>query len=194
MTPSDAGFRPRRRLGGEGGPRQAGRLAAAALGMTTIGDVMTRTTKILAFMPLLLLAAQPALAAEPAGATRTGGFAGIQLRLSLDPGKRAAPTARLRLGLSHHRSDLRGSAQVRDGGAIELGLTRLGRPDLYVGGHSFADLRQRFRLAPAATVLVIAGGAAVGALAVNELTDDEMNRYQCFLPEKELCGTPPSGG
>ena len=149
---------------------------------------MKGMTKILAAASLAVLGAQPALAAEPAGsgATRTSAFAGVQLRLGLGETKRVAPTARLRLGLTHNSADYRSGAWARDGGGLELGLTKLGRPDLYVGGQSVRGLRQRLGLAPAATALIVVGGAAVGALAVSQM-DEDLHKKQCLLPEKELC-------
>ena len=151
---------------------------------------MKATRTIIAALPLAMLLSQPALAAEPAGSggtTHTGAFAGIQLRMNLGQSKRTAPTARLRLGMTHHVGDLRSGTRALDGGAIELGLTRLGRPDLFVGGQSVRGIRQRYGLAPLATALVVVGGAAVSAFAVSELADEDLYKKQCLLPEKELC-------
>lgn len=133
----------------------------------------------------MALWAQPATAAEDFTASGyaqrdTAGFAGINIRLA---GKRAAPVARIALGVHHHAGPDRPSPALR-ASTLELGFSRLGKPDLYVAGQRMTKIDGRLGLTPVVAALAV-GGLAVAALAISELSDPD--KEQCLLPEKELC-------
>ncbi|HEX9931395.1 MAG TPA: hypothetical protein VGB08_00970, partial [Allosphingosinicella sp.] len=148
--------------------------------------------------PLAMLAAQPALAADDfrelgAAGSRRAGFAGIQLRMSLGEDRPAPPTARLALGVTHYGAT---GATLQRGSftpTLELGLTRTGRADLHVAGQRLTDVQRRLGIAPVAAAIVgiAAAGAAVMVVAASSGDDeDDLDKVQCFIPEKELCGKP----
>lgn len=149
---------------------------------------------VMALAALAATTAAPALAAEDSlrfgtESVRTAAFAGVTFRLSLD-GERRTPVARLRLGMTRYD----GSGRMlpdRSGGALELGLSPQGRADLYFGRERLGDLQQRLGIAPAAAAAAAVAAVAVGAVAVSELSEND--RYQCLLPEQELCGDPDGG-
>ena len=154
---------------------------------------MRARTTLPAAAALLMLAAQPASAADlvdDPGASRmqTGAFAGVRFRIGFGERRPEPPTARLSLGMTHFRGDGRAEIRSLPGSTLELGITRRGRADLYIGGQRLQAIQHRFGLAPIATAVLVAGSLAAGGLAVAELAEEEdLDRVQCFLPEKELC-------
>ena len=153
---------------------------------------MKARTTLPAAAALLMLAAQPASAADlvddpGASQMHTGAFAGVRFRVGFGERRPDPPTARLSLGMTHFRGDGRAEIRSLPGSTLELGITRRGRADLYVGGQRLQAIQQRFGLAPFATAVLVVGSLAAGGLAVSELTDEDLDRVQCFLPEKELC-------
>jgi hypothetical protein len=143
---------------------------------------------------LLMLAAQPALAADLTGGdhgaieTRGAAFAGLRLRMSIGERRPEPPSARLALGMTYLQSDGRSMVQARSGSTLELGLTGRGSPDLYLSGQRLSAIQHRLGLAPVATALLVVGSVAASGLAVSQLTEEEeLNREQCLLPERELC-------
>ena len=114
------------------------------------------------------LVAAPAAAADIDGrqlaGDRGGAFVGATFRLPLGGGERErAERPRLAIGLSHvqERSDMTGRIDRQVTPALELGLAE-GRPLLLVAGQRpTGDADRRHGLAPGATLLGIAGIAAV---------------------------------
>lgn len=130
----------------------------------------------LAAMPI----ATPCRAADimPTNYYREGkpaAFAGAIVRLELDGRRRAKPTARLQLGMIGRSQEAAlsstGTRNARAG--LELGLTSVGRPDLYVGGQPVGQMRERLNLqgSTGTTVAIIFGVAllAVGVLVITNL-------------------------
>ena len=120
------------------------------------------------------LSAQPCLAAADFRdnqnlVSRSGAFAGLGIRMALERGRIAAPTARLKLGMSHSLVDASSGAPVRvaPASSLELGFTGKAKPRLFVGGQSLADMKQRlgFRGSTGTILLIVAGVAAAGAAA-----------------------------
>ena len=152
---------------------------------------MKRIFMLALVAPVTLFAAQPALGMERFGegatASHRGGFAGLQLKLNLGSNGRAVPTARLTMGVTHYSA----SGNLLQRGnympTAELGFSRRGGPEVYVAGLRLSDVQARAGIAPVAAVVAGIAAVGVGVLAVSAL-DDELNRYQCLLPEKELCG------
>ena len=118
---------------------------------------------------------------------RSGSFAGATLRVPLGGGRDLeARRPRLAIGLSQidERVDTSGRIDRRISPALELDFAR-GRPTLLVAGEPPTNARdQRQRLAPGATLLVIAGVAAVVfVLSEFVLDDDDEPESLCFIPE-----------
>lgn len=143
-----------------------------------------------AALPLLLMAAAPAVAADDrTGAqapTARAAFAGLNLKLSLDRRGRIAPSARLAAGFAHYEGAALRSFQTP---ALELGFTRSAKPELRVAGQKVQEMSTRLGVAPGVAVAIGLGLAAGGAVVVSAM-DEDLHKYQCLLPEKELC-TPP---
>lgn len=154
-----------------------------------------RKTYAAAAVAFGLAAAGPASAADDRihfandGGHRAA-FAGLTLRLSLDGERPTPPVARLRLGMTRYDGQMR-MLPDRGEGALELGLARSGRANLYFGGERVSDMGRRLGIAPGAAAAVAVAAVAVGAVAVSELSEND--RYQCLLPEQELCGDPDGG-
>ena len=122
----------------------------------------------------------------------TASFAGIGVRISATKKGTLQSTARLRLGLTHfYRDGGAAPSQALQHAPLEIGLSKLGRPDFYISGHRIADLKTRLGLSPLGVGLILSGVAAsavvIGGLAGSESEKEELERRQCFLPEKELC-------
>jgi hypothetical protein len=73
---------------------------------------------------------------------QSAAFAGGTIRLPLGGTRGARPTARLQLGMI---SGLQGTRPVRTGG-LEFGLTGQGKPEMFVGGQSAREMRERMQL------------------------------------------------
>jgi hypothetical protein len=132
--------------------------------------------KVIAAMmaPCLLASAQPAVAQDIQNFQptyrKTVGFAGLTVRMSVQD-QELKSTARLGLGLTHRSTTAGGTFQSHGfgGSALELGLSKLGKADFYVAGQKLTDAKARFGLAPLAVVAVVAGGVAVGGVALASL-------------------------
>jgi hypothetical protein len=144
-----------------------------------------------AFVPLMMLASQPALAADTQAGTglrQTAAFAGLSVRMGL--GERSTtPVARLKLSLDQVQGGTLSGWQRVNGQSLELGFSRKGKTELYFAGQSLSGLQQRFGIAPLTAVVVGIGALGVGAVAVSELADDEP---RCMI-ERELCQGPGPG-
>lgn len=142
----------------------------------------------------LMTASQPAFASEAlnVGSVQkaSGAFGGLSLRLGKNNAGRLSPSARFQLATtSYEQSSSAGLRPTLQQSAFEFGLSKKGRANFYVAGQEVSGFKQRMGLTPLATALVV-GGLAAGAVVVAKLADDdddELNRYQCLLPEKELC-------
>jgi hypothetical protein len=95
-------------------------------------------------------------------------FAGANIRLPLG-GKRAArPTARLQLGMVDRSY---GAGRVPAGG-LELGLTGRGKPEMFLGGRSAGDVRQRMKLnGSTGTTMVVVFGVVLLVVGVYVITN-----------------------
>jgi hypothetical protein len=114
------------------------------------------------------LAPIPCRAAEDirttaAPARQPAAFAGASIRLPLGQKDRARPVARLRAGIVDPGS--------RAG--LELGLTRRGKPEMFVAGHSASAVRERMKLngSTGSTTWIVFGVVllAVGVLVITNL-------------------------
>jgi hypothetical protein len=140
------------------------------------------------------LAAQPCAAAEDfrEGVQvrhRVGSFAGATLNMTFDRSRREGSGTRLGLGIGQMQAGASSAAAVP---AVELRLVA-GKPLLLIGGQRPSSFHQRHGFAAGAALLAV-GGLAAAALTVAAVSggdddeESELNRRQCFLPERELCG------
>ena len=138
----------------------------------------------------MALAAAPATAADLSGNSdrelHRAGFAGIHLRMNIGDGRPAAPSARFAMGFVHHGNLAAAPGRQFHASWLEIGLSKTKRPELYVGQQRLTDVQKRLGIAPAAAVALGLGALATGAVVVASM-DDDLHRYQCLLPEKELC-------
>ena len=144
----------------------------------------------------LTLAAQPCAAAEDFRTTHqynhvASAFAGATLKLTTDRNKHRVPGLQLGLGISQTLRPAGSAAAIQVPG-IELRLSPAAKPHLLVAGQTPSSVKQRLGFGPGAALLAV-GGLAAGALLVGTMsgssTDEkrELERRQCFLPERELC-------
>jgi hypothetical protein len=114
-----------------------------------------------------VLAAQPCAAADDyrdrrAPETRSGGFAGISLRMPLDEGRSRRPTARLQLTTTTSSRDAAGAVSTRFAPGVQLGADRSGRAALSIGGQPLRRTEERLRLGGSTgTTLAIVGGVVL---------------------------------
>ena len=110
----------------------------------------------------LLTTAQPCLAAE----RQSSAFAGLTVRLPFGGAAESKASARLRVTSFHDYRDVRGAtvSSHRPAG-VELGLTRLGKPAVYVGGQRLAETDPRLH-GKGKTTWLIVGGVVVVAVVV----------------------------
>jgi hypothetical protein len=108
-------------------------------------DIMKRLTIAALAAAQIATAAQPAMAAELVGengtvAARQGAFAGARLRIPLDGAGARKAQAGLTLApqISGRQAD--GSLRTRFGEGLELRLAGESKPQLALGGRSFAQL------------------------------------------------------
>lgn len=116
----------------------------------------------------LMLVAQPCLAAQDihlqgAAERRSGGFAGVSLRVPLDRGARERPSARLQLTTMQSIREDGGQGAVRSQFApgLELGAAGLGRPSLFVGGQELSTMQQRLGIGGSTTTLLVIGAVVL---------------------------------
>ncbi|HZF94369.1 MAG TPA: hypothetical protein VEZ20_05790 [Allosphingosinicella sp.] len=113
-----------------------------------------------------ILAAQPCAAADDfrdrrAPETRSGGFAGISLRMPLDEGRSRRPTARLQLTTMTSSRDAAGAVTFRFARGVELGADRRGRAALSIGGQDVRGAEERLGIGGSTTTLLIVGGVVL---------------------------------
>ena len=107
---------------------------------------------------------------------QTSAFAGANIRLGLDRRGQVKPTARLQFGMMGQQGVEPLSPSSRSAvHGLELGLTRGGHPELYLGGQTTGQIRDRLKLngSPSNTVAIILGVAlvAVGIIVISNLND-----------------------
>jgi hypothetical protein len=123
-------------------------------------------TRLAALAAAGSVAAQPCLAAGPAGESglvrgRVGAFAGASLVLPFGSGRRSVASARLQLAPVAAYYDGRSASLVeRRGVGIELGLTSAGKPDLRLAGSAPAELKRRTGF-HGSTGYIIVGGVVL---------------------------------
>ena len=102
---------------------------------------------------------------------QSAAFAGANIRLPLGEKRGAKPTARLQLGMVSRSS---GTRPVPPGG-LELGLTGRGKPEMFLGGQSAKQMRERLNLSGSngSTATIVFGVVllAVGILVITNLDD-----------------------
>jgi hypothetical protein len=127
---------------------------------------------LISALAAMMTAATPSLAApdyrETAGATtRHAAFIGAQARLSLGSRKPTLPVARLTAGTTNLGLTNRGTLMSRPiGTTFELGLSRTGRADFFVGGHRYYEMKTKLGIAPVGAALLAVGSLVVGAAVV----------------------------
>jgi hypothetical protein len=142
--------------------------------------------KLTAAAAAAMLLAQPALAADDmrfveAGTPRSSAFAGLSVSLPLDARTARGPTARLQLTASHAAYDARGATlRSNRGQGLELGLDRLGRPELFAGGVNLAQEQKRLG-ASGSTKWIIIGGVVVAVVVL----------AAAFASAQPTAGPPP---
>lgn len=136
---------------------------------------MTKPSHAAAALAALLLAAQPCAAADDlrdsgSAQRRSAPFAGVGFSLPLGGPGKASPSARLQFTAARPA----GGTFARAGAApgLELGLAKAGKPALYMGGRSTADLGRRLNMGgKTGTVLIVAGGVVLLLLLANAVAD-----------------------
>ena len=114
-----------------------------------------------------MIAAQPCAAADDfrerrAPETRSGGFAGISLRMPLDEGRSRRPTARLQLTTVTSSRDSAGAVTTRFARGVEFGADRRGRAALSIGGQDVRQAEERLGVGGSTgTTLLIVGGVVL---------------------------------
>ncbi|HEX8192161.1 MAG TPA: hypothetical protein VF552_04610 [Allosphingosinicella sp.] len=114
-----------------------------------------------------MLFAQPCAAADDwrerrAPETRSGGFAGISLRMPLDEGRARRPTARLQLTTMTSTREAGGAVATRFAPGVELGADRRGRAALSIGGQDVRQAEERLGVGGSTgTTLLIVGGVVL---------------------------------
>lgn len=127
------------------------------------------------------LCAEPAFAAEDHRTsqydeTRRTAFAGAVFRLEMGPGAKP-PATRLQMGLRSLSSGRHSEAPPRIAHVplFELGVAGKGKPEMFVGGRSVREMRERMNLTSSTpnTVWIIMGVVlvAVTILVVSGLDD-----------------------
>ena len=122
--------------------------------------------------------------------TRSAAFVGAQARLSLGTAKPTLPVARLTAGMTNLSFSQQGALVNRPiGTTFELGISRTGRTDFYVGGHRYSDLKAKLGIAPVGiAVLAIGGLAVVGAGLAGGSSSDSTQQQKKQQPEVVCLG------
>jgi hypothetical protein len=112
-----------------------------------------------------ILAVQPCAAADDfrdfnPTHRRTSAFAGMNVRLPLDRGTPAKPSARLQLTSAYSSMDARtGAVQTFKAQGLELGAGLKGKPALFLNGQNTAEMKQKLQVkGSTGTILLVAGG------------------------------------
>lgn len=145
-----------------------------------------------------MLSASPATAQEYGGLTatssRTAAFIGVQARLSFGSAKVARPIGRLTASMTSLSVDQQGRLLHRSTRpTFELGLSRTGRANFYVGGRSYSDVKTKWGIAPVGVALLAVGGLAIVGAAVASSSDSEKKPEVVCLGIGVCPQLPPSG-
>ena len=106
--------------------------------------------------------------------TRTAAFIGAQARLSLGGAKARLPVARLTARMTNLGFDQNGALVHRAmGNTFEIGLSRTGRANFYVGGQRYSDIKAKLGIAPLGVALLAASGIVVVGAAVVMASEDK---------------------
>ena len=118
-----------------------------------------------------MLAAQPCLAAQDfresrTAEVRTGGFAGLSLRVPLDGARSHRPTARLQVTSLRQTRDASGASATVWAQGVQIGAGRGGRPALTVAGQNPRQTRERLGVRGSTGTALVIGGAVLLVLVV----------------------------
>jgi hypothetical protein len=119
-----------------------------------------------------ILAAQPCAAAEDyrdlgMRERRASAFAGVNLRLPLGGAKAAKPSARLQLSAATTVRDMRsGSMTTTRAHGFEIGTGAGGKPALYMGGQSRAEMKTKLGIGGTTTTVIVVGGVVLVLLVL----------------------------
>ena len=105
-------------------------------------------------------------AARGAEASRTGAFAGVRLRVSLDPQPRERVRAGLAVSPTTHSLRGDGSARMRIGEGLEFGLGESRSAELSLAGRPVSEIGPEAERSNVSTVGWVAIGVGVAAVAV----------------------------
>jgi hypothetical protein len=113
--------------------------------------------------------------------TRNAAFIGAQARVSFGRSNVSVPVARLTAGMSNVSFNA-GSSLVnrRISNTFELGWSRNGRADFYVGGQRYSDMKAKLGIAPVGIALLAVGGIAVVGAAVAAGADEKEPEVVCM--------------
>jgi hypothetical protein len=148
---------------------------------------MTRTVGLAPAAALLMLGAQPCLAADDyrtrdLGERRTAMFVGANVKLGLGQQSRAKPEARLQLGMRHNFA---GSSAARQVAMVELGEGRTGKPAFYMAGQDVGEMEEK--LAVKGTTGNILIGVAIGVAVLLVIAAASWDGVDIFCPAGEKC-------
>jgi hypothetical protein len=120
--------------------------------------------------------------------TRSAAFVGAQARLSLGTARPALPVARLTAGMTNLSFSQQGSLIHRPiGTTFELGLSRNGRPDFYVGGHRYSDLKAKLGIAPEGVAALAIGGLALIGAGLAGASSSDSTKQQKTKQDEVVC-------
>ena len=127
-----------------------------------------------ALISCLILAEPGALAAQDIGfghraEVQSGVFAGGSVTIPLGQTRASRPRARLQLTTIHTSRDARSVSPSRSrppSGGLELGLSRTGRANLYVGGQNSREMERRLGVNGGSSTWLIVGGVVVALVVV----------------------------
>lgn len=126
-----------------------------------------------ALITSLITAQQGALAAQDIRPThqierQSAVFAGGSLTIPLGEARTRRPRARLQLSTIHTSRDVQSASPQRTyvTQGVELGLSRAGAIDLYIGGRNSEELERRLGVRGDTTTWIIVGGVAVAVIVL----------------------------
>lgn len=148
------------------------------------------------FLSAAILFAASAAAAAPASAehwtagteSNRSAFAGATMRLELGGARRAAPEARLGIGLHHAQRSASGAWLGSRVSPLALAVGVADRRlELFSGGVTLPQAKRRLGMAGDSTPWLVAGGVAAGVLAIVLLTGDDEDDDGPCPPGVEVC-------
>jgi hypothetical protein len=119
-----------------------------------------------------IIALQPCAAAEDfrnfsPTHRQSSAFAGMNVRVPLDRGSTAKPSARLQLTAAYSAIDARtGAVQTFKGQGLEVGAGAKGTPAFYLNGQNTAEMKQKLELGGSTGTILLVAGAALVVLVV----------------------------